>query len=438
MALRLSFKWILIFEALFAGIYISLTKGLFVIYLTSIGQSVEQISFVVLISSFASLLIGLIMYRNPSFITRRVKPKLVTVHALERFTWMLMPLTTNIMAISALYSTYMVLSFLISTFIAFSIYGSLAESSIREVTAKRTAANGLSSILGFVLGVFLLALLPAETKFAYIFTLGALVGLLSTILIVFIDLSHLEGVEFPKTIEQPEKIFSTSTFLIILMSASNLLGIIWTPYVMNYLGGPDYLAASMNLAGTLASVTASIYWRNKSFKALRSGLALNALGPAIILAAPWPLAHVPISVYTSFTYTGANFLGVFLFANYNRWFGAVRSGILLGILGNLAQLIAAFLGFFARENFTLALLAVLAIKILAFVAVAFTVPEAAVVPEYVARSYSQILYNSSLTGYRLSIEISKETILTIFRLLALSLVITALVIIYRILWLMMV
>jgi len=43
----LRFKWILILEAMFAGAYISLTQGLFVIYLTSIGQEVEEISFVV-------------------------------------------------------------------------------------------------------------------------------------------------------------------------------------------------------------------------------------------------------------------------------------------------------------------------------------------------------------------------------------------------------
>jgi len=432
----LRFRWILVLEAAFAGAYISLTRGLFVIYLTSIGHRVEEISFIVLASAVASLFIGIFIYKRPSFITRRVKPKLLIFHALERIMWLLIPLTANAILIALLYSAYMILSSFISTFLAFAIYGSLTEDLIRDVTAKRSAANGLSSILGFALGVFLLAFLSPQIKFSYIFPLGSLLGLISTFLVLFLDLSHLEGMMFPQITEQPEKIFSASSFFVILMASGNLMGIVWTPYVMNYLGGPDFLAASMNLAGTLSSIVASLFWRNKAFKKLRVGLALNTLGPAIIWATPWPTAHVAINVYTSFTYTGANFLGTFLFARYNKWFGAVKSSVLLTMLGNLAQLIAASLGIFAKENFLLALSTALAIKALATILALFTIPEVAVVPEDVARVYSQVLYNNSLTGYRMSIEISKETLLTTIRLLAFSLVIVALYIIYRVLWIL--
>jgi hypothetical protein len=144
--------------------------------------------------------------------------------------------------------------------------------------------------------------------------------------------------------------------------------------------------------------------------------------------------HVAINVYTSFTYTGANFLGSFLFARYNKWFGAVKSSVLMAMLGNLAQLTAASLGIFTKENFVLAFSTALAIKASATLLALFTIPEVAVVPEDVARTYSQVLYNNSLTGYRMSIEISKETLLTILRLLAFSLVIAALYVIYRVLW----
>ena len=316
---------------------------------------------------------------------------------------------------------------------AFAIYGSLTEDLIRDVTAKRSAANGLSSILGFALGVFLLAFLPPQAKFSYIFPLGSLLGLISTLLVPLLNLSHLEGKPFPRITEQPEKVFSASSFFVILLVSGNLMGMVWAPYVMNYLGGPDFLAASLNLAGTLSSIIASLFWRKKAFKTLRIGLALNTLGPAIIWATPWPTAHIAINVYTSFTYTRANFLDTFLFARYNKWFGAVKSSVLLGMLGNLAQLTAALLGIFTKENFVLAFLTALAIKALATLLALFTIPEVAVVPEDVARTYSQILYNNSLTEYKMSIEISKETLLTILRLLAFSLVIAALYVIYRVL-----
>lgn len=432
----LKFRWILVLEALFAGAYISLTRGLFVIYLTSIGQKVEEISFTVLVAAAASLFIGIYMYKKPSFIMRRVKLKLIIFHALERIMWLLIPMAVNGVLISLLFSAYMIFSFFISTFLAFAIYGSLTEDLIRDVTAKRSAANGLSSILGSALGVFLLAFLQPQTKFSYIFSLGSLLGLISTFLALFLDLSHLEGKPFPQITEQPEKVFSASSFFVILIASGNLMGIVWAPYVMNYLGGPDFLAASMNLAGTLSSIVASLFWRKKAFKALRVGLALNTLGPAIIWATPWPIAHIAINAYTSFTYTGANFLGTFLFARYNKWFGAVKSSVLLAMLGNLAQLIVASLGIFAKENFALTFSTALAIKVLATLLASFTIPEVAVVPEDVARTYSQVLYNNSLTGYRMSIEISKETLLTILRLLALSIVIAALYIIYRVLWIL--
>jgi len=158
-------------------------------------------------------------------------------------------------------------------FLAFAIYGSLTEDLIRDVTAKRSAANGLSSILGFALGVFLLAFLPPQAKFSYIFPLGSLLGLISTLLVLLLNLSHLEGKPFPRITEQPEKVFSASSFFVILLVSGNLMGMVWAPYVMNYLGGPDFLAASMNLAGTLSSIVASLFGERKPLK--RSVLDLH-------------------------------------------------------------------------------------------------------------------------------------------------------------------
>lgn len=432
----LKFKWILIFEAMFAGVYVPLTRGLFVIYLVSIGYGIEGISFVVFVSAITSILIGVFLYKRPSFIVSRTKLKLISFHALERIMWLLIPLTTSSLLISALYSMYMIFSSFISTFLAFSIYGSLTEDGIRDITAKRSVANGISSILGFALGIFLLALLPAEGKFAYIFPLGSLLGLMSTFLILFLNLSHLEGASFPKVTEQPEKIFSASSFFVILLASSNLLGIVWTPFVINHLNGPDFLAASMGLVGTLSSIFASLVWRKKTFRTLRWGLVLNTLGPIVIWATPWPVFHVPINAYTSFTFTGANFLGTFLFANYNKWFGAVKSSVLLVILGNTAQLIAAPLGMLVKGDYFIAFSLVFAIKAAATILAVSTIYEVAVVPEDVARTYSQVLYRNSIMGYKMAVEISRETILITLRLLAFSSVVVTLYLIYHVLWIL--
>lgn len=435
-SVSLKFKWILILEAVFAGVYISLTRGLFVIYLVSIGYRIEEISLVVFISALASLLISIFLYKRPSFIVKRVKLKLLSFHALERIMWLLIPMTTTGLLVSALYSAYMIFSVLISTFLAFTIYGSFKEDDIRDVTAKRSAASGVSSILGFALGVLLLAFLVTD-QFSYIFPLGSLLGLMSTFLIAFLNLSHLERASFPQVVEKPEKIFSASSYLVVFLASSNFLGIVWVPYVMTNLNGPGYLAASMSLAGTLSSIIASLFWRKKAFKTLRFGLALNTLGPLLVWATQWAYLHVPINAYTGFTSTGANFLGTFLFAKHNKWFGAVKSSVLLVILGNIAQLIASPLAILLGESYSIIFLTIFAIKSIAVVLAVLTIPETAVVSEDVASTYSQVLYSNSLLGYRIAVVVSRESILTTLRILALSLVIAGLYLIYRVLWMIM-
>jgi len=425
------FKWLLVMEALFAGVYISLTRGLFVIFLVSIGYAVEAISFVVLVSSFVSLVIAGAIYKRPIFLMRHVKLKLVLFHALERITWFFIPLIQHTLVVSVIYSFYMVFSSVLSIFLSFTIYGLLDETSIKDVTAKRSAAMGISNIVGYGLGIFLLAFLPYETKFISIFSLGTLLGLFSTFLIIFVDVSRLENAELPLRTMQPEKVFSASFFFVILLLSGNLFGIVWTPYIMNELKGADFIAASMSLSGTVASIVASLIWSKRSFKALRLGLALNAFGPLLAWFIPFPEYHVGISAFTSFTFTAANFIGTFLFAKYNEWFGAIKSSILLVIIGNLAQLASAPIGMFLGSNFVLAFTVLFLTKASAtFLAMVF-IPEVAVLREDVARTYSRILYRNSIVGYRVAVEVSRETVLGVFRILALSLILTTLYLIYR-------
>ncbi|MEM2836633.1 MAG: hypothetical protein QXF23_01090 [Candidatus Bathyarchaeia archaeon] len=428
--------WALTLEILLAGAYVSLTRGLFIIYLTSIGYSVDSISFVTLSSALSSIIFGILIYKRPNFIIRRIKAKLITFHALERLTWMIIPLTQNLFTILSLYSIQLVSSFLINTFISYIIYGSLTEDLIRDVTAKRSAANGVSSIMGFLAGTALLAFLPPESKFKYIFIMGSLIGLVSTLIVATLNVSHLEGKMFPEAVEEPERIFSSSIFSIVFFSSGNILGIVWAPYVIRYLGGADYIASLMSLAGTMSNSVASLFWRRRSFKSLHFGLIANALGPILILVTPWPVAHVGINIYTSFTYTGASFITAFLFARYNRWFGAIKSGILLVLFNSCAQLVASITGLLIKENFIILFLAALSAKLAASLLASLTIPETALIPENLARTYSQILYNSSLMGYQMGVELSKETIMMALRFLALLLTVIILYMIYYILWIL--
>ncbi len=427
------FKWLLVLEALLSGAYVALTRGLFIVYLSSLQFQVNEISLVIFVASMAAFLVAVVLYRRFSFVLQRVKLKLAVFHTAERVVWLLMPLATTSALIMVFFTVYSILSALISVFLVYVIYCPLSEADVRDVTAKRSAASGLSSIIGFAAGTFLLAFLPPENQFAYIFFAGALIGLLSSFLVILMNLSHVEATSCPSQIVEPEKIFSASTFFVVLVSANNLLGLIWVPFVINQLNGPAWIAAAMALAATVTSIGASLYWRSKSFKVLRLALALNAFAPILILFTPWPDVHIGINAFTGFTFTGANFVGMILFAKYTQWFGAARSSILLVILGNGAQLIAAPLAALTTGNFTLAILLVLWINSISAATAFFTVPEVAVVPQKAASTYSQILFTTSFLGYRLSIDISKQTVNIILRLLAFTLVIAVLYLVYRVL-----
>ena len=427
-------EWLLVAESLFAGAYIALTRGLFLIFLVAVGQDVKGISFVILLSSLLSAIIGLMLYKQPNFLVRKVKQKLCITHFLERVTWFFIPLTSNLLIVSLLYSLCIIFSSFISTFLTFTIYGLLPEESIKKVTSRRTAAGNISSIIGFALGTFLLAFLQTNGKFIYIFYLGALIGILSTISVLFIDLSRLEGAKIPAGVREPEKIFSTSMFFVIFLFAGNLLAIVWTPFLIVKLNSPEYLVALLNLAGTVSSIAASLFWGKRSLKMLRTGFVLNILSPILILTISIPLCHVGISIYNSFAFTAANFLGFFLFAKYNEWFGAVKSSTLIIVIGNIAQFMAAVFGMIIGANYLVSFLLIIVLYMCSIALAVVTVPEIALVPEDLARTYSRVLYRNSMFGYRIAIEISKETIFMIFRLVALTIVFSALYLIYRILW----
>lgn len=366
----------------------------------------------------------------------RTRLKIVVIHAFECSMWFLVPLTNSVIVICLLYSAYRALSFLTAILLTFVIHGSLSETEIRDVTARRSAISGISIVVGFATGTFLIGFLPAEYKFTHVLSLGATSGLFSVLLASSMNLSHLEEMKLPQRALEPEKVFSSSLSFSVMLISANLLGIAWTPYFMRDLYGPDYLVPLMALAGTLSSVVASLALGKRSLKTLRTALALNSLVPILVSLTPWPIMHIPIRAYSAFAFTGANFLGTFLFARYNEWLGAVRSSIILVVLANLAQLVAAFLGLLVKENYFVMFLMIFVVGTVAVVVTFFAIPEVAVVPEDAARAYSRVLYNGTLLEYRMATEYSRETLLGTLRVLAASLVAVVLYVIYRILWIL--
>ena len=99
----------------------------------------------------------------------------------------------------------------------------------------------------------------------------------------------------------------------------------------------------------------------------------------------------------------------------------------------VANVLIAPMSAIVKENYYILFLIVFGIKLIAFIIALTTIPEIAAVPEQTARTYSFLLYGKSITGYRVSVEISRDTILLTLRLIGLTVVLLSLYIIYRIL-----
>jgi hypothetical protein len=415
----------------FAGIYLALTRNLLVIYLTSIGFDVGKISLVTLIATAIASLISVILWRFSDFLTRRVKLKLLLFHAFERIFWVPMVLVKDLASIAALYAMISASTTIITAFMNLLIYSSFDESGVRDVTAKRTIAGNLMSIIGSAAAMMMLAILPRDLKFAIIFVTGSMIGLLATLTLSTADMRHLEGIKVPKSVGKPEQMFSISSFLLTMLTSSNLLGIVWTPYLMGVLGAPDYLAAAMNFVSTIFGIMGSFFWARRSLRSFRLAIGSLMLVPIAAFITPIPTAHLGITAFGTFMFTGANFLGNFLFARYLREFGAVRSSIMLSMLTNLSQLLATPFGMLFSQDYMLLFASVIFIRLLSVILAFLTVPEVAAVPEEVARTYSQLIYTNSLMGYSYILETSKEVIALTVRLLALATVLALLYILYK-------
>jgi len=107
---------------------------------------------------------------------------------------------------------------------------------------------------------------------------------------------------------------------------------------------------------------------------------------------------------------------------------------MMAVLGNLSQLLATPFGIFLGQRYMILFASVMAMILISIVLAFLTIPEVAVVPEHAARTYSYLIYSSSLIGYSYAVETSKETIFLSLRLLALAAILILLYILYRFLF----
>jgi len=421
-------KLALILEALLAYIYVSLTNGVFLAYLASLGYDTGAMSFVVLISSFPAAIIGFFFFKRPALLSSASKRTLVLSHACERLTWLAVPFLRSLPGLIMIYAVKNLFSVLISLQLNDIIFGCFDEEGVREVTSKRSSLASLSSILGYFLATVFLS--NRETGFYYSFIYGSLTGLASTAIISLPKISVPKVT--PPVIRGVGRIYTVSLFQVLYVASSSLLSILWVAVLIKGLNLESYWVSMIGLVGTAVSIFASLFWGKAGFRHYRLSLAFDSLTPVLVLAMRNPLLHLGISAYSSFFSTASGFLGGFLYARYLNELGSTRASSLLIMLGGIGQLLGTLIGSFGKEYYLLLAVSVALLKVGTLLVAFLTIPEVAMVPEEVARNYANTLYSVSLTGYRVSLEISKEALVTTLRIVALTFSLLILYVIYRV------
>jgi len=433
-----SLKWILIVEMALSSLYIAMTRGVFLVYLAEKGLDLAGVALVSLGSGVLSTVIGVATFKRPELLSRKFKLKLISAHGLERLTWIPLGLIDDILLLTVVYAIYSVFQAITSLSMNLVIFGSFNEEEVRDVVAKRVASGAAASIIGLGLATALLGFLEGYGKYHALFLLGSGVGLLSTALTMTQNLSHLEGLRFPCVVEERGRIFAASTFQLALSASGALFSMAWTPFLIHSLGYPAYLAAAMGLVGTASSVFGAPFWRHLHPRKYRIALLLNAVIPILVILSSAPWFQLSLSAMAAFSFSGASLLGTYLFARYNRWLGAIRSSALALAVGGLAQLVASGLGLLLDSLFSEAFAITTALKFTALAMTALVIPEVAIVPPHIARAYANAAYGVTLMGYRVSVAITKETLITVLRILALTFTLLTLYVIYRTLSLLLI
>jgi hypothetical protein len=226
------------------------------------------------------------------------------------------------------------------------------------------------------------------------------------------------------------KLSATFVFLIIMFTGSNLLGIAWIPYIKG-MGAPSYVAALMNLVGSIGGIIGPYLFR--SYRHHRVAISANALATLSVPFILVPIVHPALSFVTSATFVSVSLLSMLVYSSYVENLGIARASVLLTASSFIGLVVASLLGLFLQP-FMLLILAGLS-KILAALIVTFAVPETAVVPREVAMGYARLIHSVSTAGYMTIAVISRQAIATALKIFAFSFLLILIYFIYRLLFL---
>ncbi len=431
-----SVKFILTLEAFFSGFYVTITRNFFILMLAYTGYDLRLISYVMVFSALLSLLISYTIYGKVHVLTRRAHIKLIITHGLERILWLVLPyLVGTTYLLMTVYALAISITIPVGILINMVLYTQFKEQELVDVVSKRFAFGSVSSIIGGIFGVFMINILTGISGYITLYLIAGLVGLTSTVILLFSKVPRdVEDVKIEeKDVEIEFRRVNVFTFLFLLSAGVNILAIAWIPYLKS-IGAKSDVASFIGLAFAIGGVLGSYLW--KTVHMCRLALMM---GTMLVMTIPFITiihAHPVLAVLLSSVNIGGYILANIIYSKYVTRIGIVKTSTLLTSGYAAGLLLSSILGITINNYLILFTIAAL-LFLTATSVTSIAIPESAMIPTEKSLQYARVVYSASIIGYSVMILVSKESIMLILKVLALTLIIIILYVIYRILILLL-
>ena len=423
-------------EALIAGFYIAVTRSITPILLIASGYRLEDILLVNGFAGLFSLVIGLALYKYGS---RKIsKLKLLIVHVLERTMWFTIPfMVGNKVLLTLVYGLAVASTLPTSIYMQSTILSSFNNMEYRRIVSVRTALASFSSILGHVFVVLTLATLSGQGKYLGLYETAFGIGILSSIIVALTPKNVFKNSATMVRnggLEAEVKATNTFILLVAILSSYMLLNMAWTPRIMYDLKAPDYIAASIGFAQTVAAIGSSFFWANRNSRTYRYALIMLASMPLLVYTTLEPKFHIALALTYGFSIVGVNLYAARMYSGLVGEIGVFRAGLLLASTNSFALTLASIVGYSvsASPSMVFTASAILGIAGLTIALTGF--PEFAIIPKNYVQLYSKIMYQTGVSSYNLAVCAVSESAKASLRIVGLSFTLILLFIIYRTLY----
>ncbi len=428
-------KLSLLIEAATGGFYVSITRSFFIIMLSYAGYNLGLISTIFLLQALLSVAFASYVYKRWRITSYEFLRKItILFHGLERFFWMILPVFLPFKNVEiAISCVAMFITTPVGIFLNYLIYSSFSGKEIVDVISKRFAIGSALSILGIGLSSLMIWIFHGSLKvYLYLYLLSGLVGIMGTFTLLIAEFRSVYQTLSTGTVRFEVEVGKVTSliFYILFCACINLIYMIWIPYVKSILRASQIIATLLVISGSIGTIVGSLVWRSNNLCRLSIIiLVLSSVMPILVLNTyVQPLLYFLFSMSTM----GGFMLIAAIYSTYVAELGTLRISALSQIGYEIGTFLAALVSIAIKSYYILFTLAT-GLGILALTLVLTSIPEVAVVPKSLALNYARTIYNISITSLTYTTLFTKETAKLFIKILGLTLLISIIYTIYKIL-----